>query len=154
MAKGKKTGGKNFALGNCANPGGRPKTPDDVKQGRKLLQTEFERLGQAYALYKRTDLEAVIRSPDSTAWEGLVAGLFARAISGSVAHIKLLLERVLGSVPIHVESKPNDSTNPLHSLTNEELLQVVLLIREIKKNQWSLQQKTSTLDLESLPPSS
>lgn len=101
MAKGQKTGGKNFKPGQSGNPAGGPGLPQDLRDARKMTSAEVTRIltylidlePAAYAAYKpKTMLETIVMS------------LMSKAIEeGCTARLNLLFDRIIGKVKDQLE---------------------------------------------------
>lgn len=106
MARGKKTGGKDFVPGNVHGKG-RPKVPDDVKEARKLNQVEFERVANKYLYLTRDELKEAAEDPDTTVIELLVSSIIVKAVEkGDQMRLEFLLNRLIGRVVDRIEVKP------------------------------------------------
>lgn len=106
MARGKKTGGKDFAPGNSHGKG-RPKVPEDVKEARKLNQVEFERVANKYLYLTRDELKASLAAPATTVVELLVGSIIGQAVQkGDHTRMEFLLNRLIGRVVDRIEVKP------------------------------------------------
>jgi hypothetical protein len=101
MAKGMKTGGRNFGPGH---KGGRPKTPADVKRARKLTSIAFTRLCNRFLGMTRFDLAKAVNDQGATALELLVASIVHSAVSeADERKATFLLERMIGKVTDRIE---------------------------------------------------
>lgn len=106
MAKGKKTGGKDFQKGVCTNPNGRPPIPEEIKEARKLTQVEFERVANRFLYINRDELKSVLADPSTTVLEKLVGKIIDRAITdSSLIHLSFFLDRLVGKLPDKLEVK-------------------------------------------------
>ena len=110
MAKGKKTGGRDIEPGQVLNPNGRPKTPDDIKEARKLNRFEVERAITKYLYCSPKELEAYAReakNPETelTALDLCVISIVTAAVNRSdMARFNFLLDRTIGKVPTKLEA--------------------------------------------------
>lgn len=95
MGKGKKTGGRNFSTGRSGNVKGRPALPPEIKQAREVLGEEFQNNGLRCWNMTVGEVQTLIKDPKAKSGELLVAGIFAKALSGSVPHTEILFERLL-----------------------------------------------------------
>ena len=78
MAKGKKTGGRNWALGQSGNPVGTPVVPDDLKAARKLNRIELERVLNRYIYMTKAEIVRAAQSEDTPAMELMIASLISK----------------------------------------------------------------------------
>lgn len=104
MARGKKTGGRDFQPGQSGNPAGGPKTPEDLKEARKLTKLEFERIVNQYLFEKEIDLQELRTRPGTRMIDLLIASIMDKAlVHGDDRRLTFLLDRLIGKVKDHVE---------------------------------------------------
>ena len=110
MAKGKKTGGKDFEPGQSGNPSGRPKLPLDLQQARKLNSSEFERLLNKFLYLTKNEILKICQDERTPIIEILIGSIVIKAIeNGDQTRLAFILERLLG--------KPKDKLTLEHSGT-------------------------------------
>lgn len=124
MAKGRKTGGKDFTPGH--DRGGRPALPDDVKQLKKLNVAEMERVLNNCLQMNRDQINEAQKNPDAPMIELLVLSIISHGINkGDPMRLNFLLDRLIGKVK---ESHELD--------ISERTLQI--LIEETKSEKYAL----------------
>lgn len=104
MAKGKKTGGKDFPKGVSGNPKGSPGLPKDLRDARRLGQLELERAINRLIYLSRAELRAVIENPDTPMFDITIASIIAQAAQkGDQQRLDFILTRVIGRVKDQIE---------------------------------------------------
>lgn len=99
MAKGFKTGGRNFKPGQSGNPKGGPGLPGDLRQAKKLNRIEMERLLNKYLWITPGETKSIENDPTTSNMEQLVASIVNKAIEcGDHARLDFLLNRLIGRV--------------------------------------------------------
>lgn len=99
MAKGRKTGGKNFQPGVVTNPNGRPKTPEDLKQARKLTSLELERALNEFLSKSKDELKEIKENPKSTMLQLMIHSIVVNAVNkGDQQRMDFLLNRTIGKI--------------------------------------------------------
>jgi hypothetical protein len=94
MAKGKKTGGKNFPPGVSGNPGGRPPLPDDVRIARDAARGEYDRIVARLISVPADQLEALAKNKKTPALERAVAKtLYVAGRSGDPRRLEAIVNR-------------------------------------------------------------
>lgn len=102
MAKGKKTGGRNFPAGNSF--GGRPPLPPELKAVRRLTRTEFERIANKYLWMTPAELAAVLVDPETPMLERVIVRVLSKADDeGEFGPIEWLAQRLIGKVKDQVD---------------------------------------------------
>lgn len=140
MAKGKKTGGRNFVKGHPGGPG-RPKMPDDFKVAWGQIQTirnetryEFANAYKKVQEYSVEMLQAFVKKTDTAVVELLVARCLLGVLSkAKVQDVAQLQELMCGPEPKHVElSGPNgEPLSPVTKLSTEELAQAYAALQDL-----------------------
>ena len=103
MAKGTKTGGKDFEKGHLGGPG-RPPLPGDIKEAPKLNLDELERVLNRFLYMTRAELQDVVKAPETPLIDALVGSIVARAIQGGDhARLDFILNRLVGRVQEKLE---------------------------------------------------
>lgn len=105
MAKGNKTGGRDFKHGQINNPAGRPPTPEYLKTARKLTKVRFEGILHKYLDHNKDELAKVLKDPETKAIDLCVIKILHEAIiRGDQRRLEFILDRLLGKVvePINV----------------------------------------------------
>lgn len=111
MARGKKTGGKNFKPGETGNPNGRPQVPQDVKQMRELNKVELTRILNKFVYLTKDELSECLKDPMTPAVEMMVGTIIHKAITtGDHSRLTFILDRLVGPNKQSVEV-----TGTLHS---------------------------------------
>ncbi len=126
MAIGKKTGGRDFAAGNRANPAGRPRIPDDIKAMLKLNHLELSRILNHVVFLPMPEIKALTKSDEAPAFLVGAAKLVEKfAKYGDVFAYHALLDRMIGRSR---ESEPRDVTPPpaLTCATKKSLTEVIV----------------------------
>jgi len=120
MAKGTKTGGRDFKPGYKGGPG-RPRLPDDVKGFKRMTQTELETIFNKYINLPVSQLKEARSNPNMTGLEAMVLSIMLQAINkGDQLRMNALLDRLIGKVKERVEI-----SNPYENLSMEELTSLV-----------------------------
>lgn len=98
MAKGIKTGGKNFEPGNPGGPGA-PKIPEEIKQARKLNRLEFERVLNKYIHMQLGALRKIIEDPTTPVLDGVVCKILVKGFNeGDPRRLEFVIDRLIGKV--------------------------------------------------------
>lgn len=127
MAKGRKTGGKNFQPGVVTNPKGRPRIPDDIRMANELTKNEFIRVVNKYLYLTKEQIQAELKNSETPALNLMIIGLISKAVSEGDQHrLNFLLDRLLGKVPTPIQTTVDplliDALKKLEGKSNEELL--------------------------------
>lgn len=102
MAKGKKTGGKDFVPGDPR--AGRPPMPAALRAGRRLNRTEFEELVNKYLWMSTTELELATEDKSLPAIEAYFANVVkVGTLTGDHSRMEFILQRLLGKVKDQLE---------------------------------------------------
>jgi hypothetical protein len=104
MAKGKKTGGKDWQPGVSPNPSGRVPTPAPLKDARRLNKTEFELVVNKYLWCSLAELELVATDKTIPVMEAWIVAIMARGIkSGDWGGNEWIAQRIMGKVKDQLE---------------------------------------------------
>jgi hypothetical protein len=128
MAKGKKTGGRDF---NGVPGPGRPPIPPEVKALRKLTAERLEEIGDLILDGNRSALGTIAASMTEPAIRVIYAKAALNAmIKGDVAVLELILNRVIGKPKDTLKlTGPNDGAVLIHnsfSIGAEERVELIL----------------------------
>lgn len=94
---------KSWKKGQCGNPKGRPKLPEDIKQARSLTAIEFERSVNQFLFQNKDSLHETINDPNTTIFELLIGTMILKAIrEGDHVRLSFLLDRIIGKCPENV----------------------------------------------------
>lgn len=92
-----------FKPGQSGNPNGRPKTPEDIKEARKLNRFDFERIVNELWWMPPEELLAVLKDENTPAIKIMVARIIVEASKeGDPKRAEFLLQRTIGTVKVHV----------------------------------------------------
>jgi hypothetical protein len=117
VAKGKKTGGRDFQPGQSGNPKGPAPLPEDIKAARKLTPLEFERAVNKFLFWSREAIEAAAKDTSLPALDAWVIRIILKAtVKGDERPMSFLLERLIGKVKERIEHSAGDG-EPLVILT-------------------------------------
>lgn len=121
MAKGTKTGGRDFEPGVSGNPNGRPPLPADLKATRDLDQAEFERLARGLMRLSRRELNELLKDEDAPAQVVMIARIVRSGMwSSDQKRLDFLMTRLVGR-PKTYEPEKTLEKDPNSSLSDEEL---------------------------------
>lgn len=130
MAKGKKTGGRDFVPGKSGNPKGLPPIPADVKEARKLNQIEFERIVNKFLYMTREEVSKYAQAPGTPTLELLIASILSKAVTqGDQSRLNFVLDRLIGKVADRVAGHDG---GPLPALSQVTLITLPRNGREAK----------------------
>ncbi len=97
MARGVKTGGRNFGPDNP--PKGRPKVPEDLRAAREMVKADFELACATLLKGSRSELDKILTSPTATVTQLVVANILEKTISGGDnGRFNFILDRMIGKV--------------------------------------------------------
>lgn len=103
MAKGFKTGGKNFEPGHKLGKG-RPLIPEDLKSVRLLTKEEAERLIIKFMSMAVDELKVLVGDPHTPAMHGIIANIILKGIEGGdTMRMEFLFNRTIGRVLDKIE---------------------------------------------------
>lgn len=113
MAKGKKTGGRDFKLGHPPM-GGRPRVPEDLKLSRVSNRIEFERALNKYTRMTGPEINEAIRSLSIPITELITAKILAKAFNeGDQRRFEFILDRLIGKPTDMPDLPPLQSEVPI-----------------------------------------
>lgn len=120
MAKGKKTGGRDWKKGESGNPNGGPRLPSDVRAARDMSKAEFISTASRFLKLTAAELTAVAENPQSTALELVVASIIQKAgILGDHKRLNFFCEWMFGKLTMKHE-------HDLPQMTGHDLLMKVI----------------------------
>lgn len=123
MAKGKKTGGKNFGQGfdPRRNYNGAPILPLEIKKSRELGLVEFIRTLNEVIYLTVDELNAKIKNPNTTMLEQMICSVVKHATNrGDPIRANFIIDRLIGKTKETIDLSLNDARE-IKSLTDEEL---------------------------------
>lgn len=104
MARGKKTGGKDWKPGKAPKSPGRPESPPELKEARKLTRTAFEAIINRFIHMTRVELREARSDRGRTQLELIVIAVLEKAEGwGDTSRLNFVLDRLIGKVPDKVE---------------------------------------------------
>lgn len=103
MAKGKKTGGRNFTVGHPPM-GGRPALSPEIIEARKLNRNEVELILSKIAQFSHGQLldylDQTLNKHSGNVLEVLICRVLDRGIKkGDINAVNFLLDRLIGKIP-------------------------------------------------------
>ncbi len=103
MTKGRKTGGRNFVKGVVTNPNGRPKTPEALRNLKRLTKVAFEEIVNKYLWCSLSELEKYKKAnlPVMDAW--VVSIIHKGVLSGDWSGNEWIAQRIIGKVKDQIE---------------------------------------------------
>jgi hypothetical protein len=114
MARGKKTGGRNFPKGKSGNPTGRPKLPQEIKDLKKLTAQEFITRITKFLYLTKDELKAGINSGQIDVLDLCIRNALIKcAEKGDYWTLDKMMERLIGKAR---EGSPDDSREQLKEL--------------------------------------
>ena len=106
IAKGFKSGGRDFKPGQSGNPKGGPGLPQHVRDARKLTATIFAQLGTDLIYATAEDLQKVLDDDSKSMIEKIVARiLLTSLVESDQARVGFMLDRILGKPKLN-EDQP------------------------------------------------
>lgn len=106
MAKGFKSGGKNFEKGH--KPLGH-KLPADIRKAKEITQQEFVRDTCELLRSTKDELQSVLKNPETPAMKLMIGGIIAKAITEQdIIRAEFLLNRIIGRVGFNTTLNVND----------------------------------------------
>ena len=104
MAKGFKTGGRDFVKGVVTNPKGRPKVSSQLKEIKQLNATRLAELLNEFINMDKEALIAKSKDPSTTVFELIICSILKNAYDkGDQQRINFILDRLVGKVKDQVE---------------------------------------------------
>ncbi len=123
MAKGKKTGGRDFQPGNSGGPG-QPKIPEEIREARKLNRLEFERILNKYIYVQLGDLHKIIKDPTTPVIDGVVCKILVKGFNdGDPRRLEFVIDRLIGK--IKEQEDPKDTAISTKDAMIESLVQMI-----------------------------
>jgi hypothetical protein len=99
MAKGRKTGGRNFKAGQSGNPKGKPRVPADVREARRLTTNEMILIFNKLIYMTEAQLRAHWENPNTSKFEKIMCKILNQAeASGDHYRMDFILNRLIGKV--------------------------------------------------------
>ena len=104
MAKGVKTGGRDFKPGETGNPNGAPKIPEEIKEARRLNKLQVEEILNKFLDWPLQDLVNFTANKNSPVLEVLVARILLEGIKkGDQFRLEFIFQRLVGKVKDEID---------------------------------------------------
>lgn len=138
MAKGKKTGGRDFKLGQVGNPLGAGAHNKDVKRIRRLAKDDIAAIGQIILDGNLTELQKIKDDPDASVLKVWMAALIVRSMTkGDAGVFNVIMDRIVGRVKNSLEvMDPGDQPfRPFAHLDGDRLTKSIVLLQKLTQEQ-------------------
>ena len=104
MARGRKTGGRDFKKGQSGNPKGRPPMPEDLRQIKKLSPALIRNIIAKLSRMSRIELEKHIKQSTTPMLEATIGNVYHKAlVNGDYMRMNFLLDRTIGKVKDEID---------------------------------------------------
>jgi len=121
MAKGRKTGGRDFKKGHKFSKGG-TRLPEHVTHARMINRIDVEKMLNKYSNHNMKELKSALENPLTTAMELCVIRVYIEGIKkGDERRLGFLWDRLVGPVPkqARVEVSGQSLTDVLKELVDD-----------------------------------
>jgi len=123
LAKGKKTGGRDFAKGGHqpANRGRPPSLPIDLKMANDLTKTKLRGILNKYLWMAHDEINLIIETKSAPMIELVVAQIIVKAaVQGDSFRLNFILERMVGKVKEEIDL--NTYHSKLQNMSDSEVI--------------------------------
>jgi hypothetical protein len=138
MAKGRKTGGRDFKPGVVTNPRGGGAHNPSLKAVRRLSQMQIAELGTMILEGNIDSLKAVEKDPAASVLKVMIASVSIKAINkGDHSALAAILDRIVGK-PKQVVEMSGAEGGPIETVTmtsEERLARLKVLDEQLKLTQ-------------------
>lgn len=109
MAKGKKTGGRDFVKGDKrCNRKGAPKLPPDIKEVKKLTTESYIELISYYINKPVYRLDSIYRDKETPILDKIIIRILIEAVKkGDISRLESMISRLIGKVPDKLDHTTN-----------------------------------------------
>ncbi len=122
MAKGRKTGGRNYTPGTSGNPGGLSKLPKDIREIKQLTEREFTLLMVKYMDTPVKKLKLHYQAMELPGKDLMIISVIYMAVKfGDYKRVEFLLNRLIGKVKDQVDHTVNLTQTQTHEAANSPL---------------------------------
>ena len=126
MAKGKKTGGRDFKKGSSGNPRGGAAHNQELKAVRRMSQTDVAEVGRLILEGNLGKLQAVKDDHDASVLKVWFCSVAIKAISRGDAHaLSVILDRIVGKVPAEMNLTGTLEQN--HTVASTSQVKAILM---------------------------
>lgn len=133
MAKGKKSGGKDFKKGESGNLNGRPGLPSDLKQIKALKPSFVRNVISKISRMTEGELKAHIKNPYTTVIDLTISKIFQKSVdSGDYMRLNFLLDRSIGKVKEEMDLNLKPIVTYVTSMTEDGRMLQDLLKEEVE----------------------
>lgn len=133
MAKGKKTGGRNFKKGQSGNPKGPATMSPEERALKRMSRIEFERIANKYLFSTKGEIRKALEDPNLLAIDLAVVSAIHEAIKGEGRMLDFLLTRLIGRVTQPIEhSGPEGGPIPVQNLSHLSDEELDLQLRQVQ----------------------
>ena len=123
MAKGRKTGGRNFSSTDHPRNGGRPRLPEDLRAANKLTKERLNGLLNKYLWMSLEDIQAKMECQETPAMEVMIGSIIKRAIiEGDHRRLDFILDRIVGKVREEIDI--SGFIGKLEDMTEAEVIEL------------------------------
>jgi len=120
MAKGKKTGGRDFVKGQVTNPNGRPKLPEHLKKARRMNKGKYEEILNKYMFLTKAELTIAVHDEETPMLEiYVIKCLLSGMGKGDYGTLDKMLDRLIGKVKEHIEHSGSLHGSIVDDIENE-----------------------------------
>lgn len=129
LAKGKKSGGRDFEKGNKYGKG-QPPLPPEIREIKKFTRSQIiEKMADLLGK-SRAEIEALVKEPKTPLLDLMLASAARKAITeGDPRHLSFFLDRLIGKVtqPISFENELKKASNEQIAEAGQKALQIIQL---------------------------
>lgn len=126
MAKGRKSGGRDFLPGNKANPKGRPRTPDDIREVRRKNKFDVERLLDQMVRMTKDEVIQLIKEPETPALTVMLGSVIVKAVGNGDQHrLEFILNRLIGKIHEAPEDEKLLDDHSSNLRTDEQWIRII-----------------------------
>lgn len=109
MARGKKTGGKNWTKGKSGNPKGRPEIPEEILRAQQMNQVDVARTISRLLRCSIAFLELLAKDKNASGMDTTCAEIVLKAKKfGDPRRLDFMFNRSIGKVPLPKADAPDN----------------------------------------------